>query len=59
MIAGLTAALGVAACGKKEAAPPQATPGMGSMAGMTGMQGTGMRSDSLMPMMRAGTCIAQ
>ena len=53
MIAGLAAALVVAACGKKEAAPQQAMPGMGSMPGMTGMQGMGMRSDSLMPMMRA------
>src|SRR5712691_6106450 len=52
MIAGLTAALVVAACGK-EAAPQQAMPGMGNMHGMTGMQGMGMRSDSLMPMMRA------
>ena len=53
MIAGLTAALVVAACGKKESAPQQAMPGMGKMPGMTGMQGMGMRSDSLMPMMRA------
>src|SRR2546425_865955 len=53
MIAGLTAALVLAACGKKESAPQQATPGMGNMPGMTGMQGVGMRSDSLMPMMRA------
>lgn len=53
MIAGLTAALVVAACGKKESAPQQAMPGMGNMPGMTGMQGMGMRSDSLMPMMRA------
>src|SRR5712691_7832974 len=52
MIAGLTAALVVAACGK-EAAPQQAMPGMGNMHGMTGMQGMGMRSDSLVPMMRA------
>jgi hypothetical protein len=53
MIAGLTAALVVAACGKKESAPQQAMPGMGNMPGMTGMQGMGMRSDSLMPIMRA------
>ena len=53
MIAGLSAALLIAACGKKEAAPQQAMPGMGNMPGMTGMQGMGMRSDSLMPMMRA------
>jgi len=53
MIAGLTAALVVAACGKKESAPQPAMPGMGNMPGMTGMQGMGMRSDSLMPMMRA------
>ena len=52
MIAGLTAALVVAACGKKESAPQQAMPGMGNMPGMTGMQGMGRRSDSLMPMMR-------
>ena len=52
MIAGLTAALVVAACGKKEAAPQQAMPGTGNMPGMTGMRGMGMRSDSLMPMMR-------
>jgi hypothetical protein len=53
MIAGLTAALLVAACGKKEAAPQHAMPGMGNMPGMAGMQGMGMQSDSLMPMMRA------
>jgi hypothetical protein len=53
MIAGLTAALLVAACGKKESAPQQAMPGMDNMPGMTGMQGMGMRSDSLIPMMRA------
>jgi len=52
MIAGLTAALVAAACGKKESAPQQAMPGMGNMPGMTGMQGMGRRSDSLMPMMR-------
>jgi len=52
MIAGLTAALVVAACGKKEAAPQQAMPGMGNVPGMTGVQGMGMRGDSLMPMMR-------
>src|SRR3989441_740067 len=53
MIAGLTAALVVAGCGKKESAPQQAMPAMGNMPGMAGMQGMGMRSDSLMPMMRA------
>ncbi len=53
MIAGLSAALLIAACGKKEAAPQQAMPGMGDMPGTTGMQGMGMRSDSLMPMVRA------
>jgi hypothetical protein len=53
MIAGLTAALVVAACGKKESAPQQAIPGMDNMPGMTGMPVMGMRSDSLMPMMRA------
>ena len=53
LIVGLTAALVVAACGEKESAPQQAMPGMGNMPGMTGMQGMGMRSDSLMPMMRA------
>ncbi len=52
MIAALAAALVVAACGKKESAPQQAMPGMGNMPGMTGMPGMGMRSDSLMPMMR-------
>ena len=53
MIAGLTAALVVAACGKKESVPQQAMPGMGNVPGMSGMQGMGMRSDSLVPMMRA------
>jgi hypothetical protein len=53
MIAGLVAALVLAACGKKESAPQQAMPGMGNVPGMTGMRGMGMRSDSLMPMMRA------
>ena len=48
LIAGLTAALLVAACGKKESAPQEAMPGMDNMPGMTGMQGMG-----LMPMMRA------
>jgi len=52
LIGGLTAAVLVAACGKKESAPRQAMPGMGNMPGMSGM-GMGMRSDSLMPMMRA------
>jgi hypothetical protein len=52
MIAALAAALVVAACGKKESAPQQAMPSMGNMPGMTGMPGMGMRSDSLMPMMR-------
>ncbi len=53
MIAGFAAALVVAACGKKESAPQQAMPGMGNVPGMSGMQGMGMRSDSLVPMMRA------
>ena len=53
LIVGLTAALVAAACGKKESAPQQAMPSMGNMPGMTGMQGMGMRSDSLMPTMRA------
>jgi len=52
MIVGLTTALVVAACGKKETAQQQAMPGMGSMTGMTGMQAMGMQSDSLMPVMR-------
>ncbi len=48
MIAGLTAVLVFAACGEKKRQPgQQAMPGMG------GMQGMGMRSDSMMPMMRA------
>jgi len=53
LIVGLTAALVAAACGKKESVPQQAMPGTGNMPGMTGMQRMGMRSDSLMPMMRA------
>ena len=44
--AGLTAILIIAACGKKERAPEQS----GQMSGMRGMS---MRSDSMMPMMRA------
>lgn len=51
MIAGLAAVLVVAACGEKKREPQQqAMPGMGNMPGMAGMT---MRSDSLMPMMRA------
>jgi hypothetical protein len=51
MIAGLAAALVVAACGTKESAPQQAMPGMGNMTGSSGIQG--MQTDSLVPMMRA------
>lgn len=46
MIAGPAALLVLAACGEKKTA----NPGMGNM---PGMQGMAMRSDSLMPMMRA------
>src|SRR5437899_2980702 len=38
---------------RSASARQQAMPGMGNMPGMTGMQGMGMRSDSLMPIMRA------
>jgi hypothetical protein len=44
------AALGLAGCREKRATEQQAMPGM---EGMAGMQGMTMKSDSLMPMMRA------
>ena len=44
--AGLAAMLLIAACGKKQPAPKQSGQ-------MSGMQGMSMRSDSMMPMMRA------
>ena len=44
--AGLAAILVIAACGKKQPAPEQSGQ-------MSGMQGMSMRSDSMMPMMRA------
>ena len=44
--AGLAAMLIIAACGKKQPAPEQGGQ-------MSGMQGMSMRSDSMMPMMRA------
>lgn len=50
----LTALVGVlmmTACGRKKNEGPQRT--MPEMGGMSGMQGMAMRSDSLMPMMRA------
>ncbi len=50
MIAGLVAVLVLAACGEKKTAKQDAVPGMGDMPAMQGMT---MRSDSLMPMMRA------
>ncbi len=51
ILAGLTTVLVITACGQKKREGQQQTmPGMG---GMSGMQGMAMRSDSLMPMMRA------
>ena len=44
--AGLAVTLVIAACGKKQPAPEQSGQ-------MSGMQGMSMRSDSMMPMMRA------
>ena len=44
--AGLSALLIIAGCGKQERAPDQS-------GNMSGMQGMSMRSDSMMPMMRA------
>ncbi len=56
MLVACVAALVFAACGEKKTAQQQAMSGMGNqpgMAGMQGMPGMAMRSDSLMPMMRA------